>query len=209
MPITISIVEDNRGTRESVAALLGEAGGMKCLSLYPSAEDALTGIPADKPDVALVDINLPGMNGIQCVARLKALMPRLQILMLTRYEESDMIFDALRAGASGYLLKKTMPTELLAAIEQVHAGGAPMSMKIARSVVAYFHQAAQTSSAMETLSVREEEILKLLATGYSYKEMAEQLFISIDTVRSHIKHIYEKLHVRSRAEAALKFFGKT
>jgi len=208
MAITISIVEDNRGTRETVAALLNEAGGMRCLNIYPSAEDAILGIPTEKPDVALVDINLPGMNGIQCVARLKAIMPKLQILMLTRYEEAGMIFDALRAGASGYLLKKTMPTELIGAIEQVHAGGAPMSMKIARSVVAYFHQAAQTTSAMENLSAREEEILKLLATGYSYKEMAEHLFISIDTVRSHIKHIYEKLHVRSRAEAAMKFFGK-
>lgn len=208
MPITLSIVEDNRGTREGMVALLDRSPGLKCVSQYPSAEQALEGIPVDKPDVALVDINLPGMSGIECVAKLKAKMPALQVLMITRFEESDLIFNALRAGASGYLLKKMLPDELIQAIEQVQAGGAPMSMQIARKVVDHFHQIKQPASEVEKLSKREHEVLTLLAKGALYKEISEQLGISLGSVRTYVQRIYEKLHVQSRTQATVKFLNR-
>ena len=207
MPITFSIVEDNRGAREGFIALLSRAEGLKCLGSYGTGEAALQGIPKDKPDVALVDINLPGMSGIECVAKLKGLLPQLKVLMLTRYEENDLIFNALRAGASGYLLKKVPPAELIQAIEQVNAGGAPMSMQIARKVVEHFHQIKHPSN-VEKLTPRENEILTLLAKGYLYKEIAENLGITMNTVRTHLHAIYEKLHVQSRTEATLKFLQR-
>jgi DNA-binding NarL/FixJ family response regulator len=208
MPITVSIVEDNRGTRESLVALLGREPGLRCLGVYASGEEAVRNIPEAKPDVALLDINLPGMNGIECVAQLKAQLPGLQVLMLTRYEESNLIFDSLRAGASGYVLKKALAAELIPAIEQVHAGGAPMSMQIARKVVNHFHQIKQPASDVEKLTAREQEILALLAQGYLYKEISEQLGITHNTVRTHLHVIYEKLHVQSRTEATVKFLGR-
>jgi len=208
MPITVSIVEDNPGMRESFAALLNQSPNLRCISAYATGEEAVQGIPADKPDVALVDVNLPGMNGIECVAKLKAQLPKLQVLMLTRYEQSDLIFNSIRAGASGYLLKNTPPAELIQAIEQVHAGGAPMSMQIARKVVDHFRQIQKPASDVEKLTQREQEILELLSKGYYYKEIGEQLNISLNTVRTHLQHIYEKLHVQSRTEAVLKFFGR-
>ena len=166
-------------------------------------------MPADQPDVALVDINLPGMDGIKCVSELVERLPRLRILMLTRYDETDLIFNALRAGAHGYLLKKMVSTELIPAVEQVHAGGAPMSMQIAREVVHYFHRAAKPASDVEKLTVRELELLTCLAKGYRYKEIADKLGISMNTVRKHVTHIYEKLHVQSRTEATNKFLGRS
>ena len=208
MPITLSIVEDNRGARESLVELLNRAPGLRCIGHYASGEDAVAGIPNDKPEVALVDINLPGMNGIECVAKLKARMPKLLVLMLTRFEESDLIFQALRAGASGYLLKKMPPAELIHAIEQVRAGGSPMSMQIARKVVDHFHQILQPASDVEKLSKRENEVLTLLAKGRLYKEISDQLGISLGSVRTYVQRIYEKLHVQSRTEATVKFLGQ-
>jgi len=208
MPITVSIVEDDSETRESLVELLNGAPGLRCISSYPTGEAALRAIPAEKPDVALVDINLPGMNGIECVSKLKAQLPSLQVLMLTTYEDSDMIFNSLRSGAKGYLLKNMPPQELLQAVAQVHAGGAPMPMQIARKVVDYFSQIEHSSSEVDKLTPREQEILALLAKGALYKEIADALGISISTVRTHVLHIYEKLHVQSRMEAAKKFFGR-
>ncbi len=207
MAISVSIVEDNRGTRESLKELLGRAQGLRCLGAYGSGEEALRKIPEESPDVVLMDINLPGMRGIECVARLKARAPKTQVLMLTTYDESDLIFESLRAGAHGYLLKNTTPAELVQAVEQVHSGGAPMSMYIARKVVNHFQQIRKPSSDMEKLTKREHEILGLLAKGYLYKEIADQLGISISTVRAHLHTVYEKLHVQSRTEAVVKFLG--
>jgi DNA-binding NarL/FixJ family response regulator len=208
MPITVSLVEDNLGTRRSLVDLLTGDTGLQCRGSYATGEAALKGIPNDKPDVALVDINLPGMSGIECVAKLRAKMPQLRVLMLTTYEEDDLIFNSLRAGASGYLLKDASPAELIHAIEQVHAGGAPMSMQIARKVVEYFHKIRQPASEMERLTKREQELLALLAKGYYYKEIAEQLAITLNTVRTHVHSIYEKLHVQTRTEATARFLGR-
>jgi len=208
MPIIVSIVEDDRETRESLAALVGSSPGLRCAGTYATGEEALRGIPAGKPDVALVDINLPGRSGIECVAQLKARMPQLQVLMITTYDERDLIFRSLRAGASGYLLKKTSRAKLIEAIEEVHAGGAPMSMPIARKVVNHFHEILQPASDVEKLTPREQEILAHLAKGALYKEIAAHLGITIGTVQTHVKHIYEKLHVQSRSKAAAKFFGR-
>src|SRR5215475_7767894 len=207
MAINVSIVEDNRGTRESLRELLGRAQGLKCVGAYASGEEALRKIPEETPDVVLMDINLPGMRGIECVARLKARAPKTQVLMLTTYDESDLIFESLRAGAHGYLLKNTTADDLIQAVEQVHSGGAPMSMNIARKVVNHFQQIKKPSSEMEKLTKREHEILALLAKGYLYKEIGDQLGISISTVRAHLHTVYEKLHVQSRTEAVVKFLG--
>ena len=208
MAISVSIVEDVQDTRNGLRELLNGANGFACLSTYANAEDALTGVPAEKPDVVLVDINLPGMNGIECVAKLKLQLPQLRALMMTTYEDRDLIFNSLRAGASGYLLKNVTHGELMQAIEQVHAGGAPMSMQIARKVVEHFHQIAKPSSDVEKLTDREKEILGLLAEGYLYKEISDKLGISFHTVKTHIHVIYEKLHVQSRTQATAKYFGR-
>jgi DNA-binding NarL/FixJ family response regulator len=208
MNIRVSIVEDSRGTRESLAELLGRAPALSCVGAHPNGEEALRQIPVEKPDVVLMDINLPKMNGIECVERLKQTMPKMQVLMLTTYDESDLIFDSLRKGASGYLLKNMPPAELIQAIEQVHAGGAPMSMQIARKVVNHFQKIKKPQSDMEQLTKREHEILALLAKGYLYKEIADQLGITLSTVRAHLHAVYEKLHVQSRTEAVVKFLER-
>src|ERR1700744_4653819 len=208
MRIKVSMVEDSRGTRESLTELLGRAQTLRCVGAHPSGEEALSRIPGEEPDVVLMDINLPQMNGIECVARLKERLPKIQVLMLTTYEESDLIFDSLRRGASGYLLKNTTPAELVQAIEQVHSGGAPMSMQIARKVVSHFQRIKMPQSEMEKLTKREYEILAALAKGFLYKEIADQLGISLSTVRAHLHTVYEKLHVQSRTEAVVKFLGR-
>jgi len=208
MAISVSIVEDVQDTRNGLRELLNGANGFACLSTYATAEAALAGVPSEKPDVVLVDINLPGMNGIDCVAKLKVQLPQLRALMMTTYEDRDLIFNSLRAGASGYLLKNATHGELIQAIEQVHAGGAPMSMQIARKVVEHFHQIAKPSSDVEKLTEREKEILGLLAEGYLYKEISDKLGISFHTVKTHIHVIYEKLHVQSRTQATAKYFGR-
>jgi len=209
MSITVSIVEDSEETRAHLLALLRGEPRVRCLAAYASAEDAISGVRSAIPDVLVVDINLPRLSGIECVARLKARLPELCVLMLTKYQESDPIFESLRAGASGYLLKKMAASELIPAIEQVHAGGAPMSMQIARKVVDHFHRIRQPASDIEKLTVREQELLALLAKGCSYKEIAERLNISSGTVITHVTNIYRKLHVQSRMQAAAKFFGRT
>lgn len=207
MPITVSIIEDDQKTRQALTMRVNRSPSLQCLATYANAELALKGIPDEKPDVVLVDINLPGMSGIECVAKLKKQLPQLAILMITTYEESELIFNSLRMGAKGYLLKNAPPEELVQAIEQVHAGGAPMSMQIARKVVDHFYQ-QRPSSGLEQLSKREEEVLTLLAKGLLYKEIGDALNISLPTVRTHILHIYEKLHVQSRTEATVKFLRR-
>lgn len=194
--------------RESLATLLRRAPGLRFLKSYPNAETAVADIPNEPPDVALIDINLPGMSGIDCVAQLKVRLPQMQFLMLTTYEETELIFNSLRAGARGYVLKKMVPTELLSAIEQVHAGGAPMSMQIARKVVDHFNVIGQTVSEVDKLTEREQEVLNLLAKGLLYKEISDKLGISMSTVRTYLQRAYEKLHVTSRTEAAAKFRSK-
>jgi DNA-binding NarL/FixJ family response regulator len=205
MPITVSIVEDDRKTCESLVALLSANEELRCSRTYSTGEAALRGLASEKPDVVLVDINLPGISGIECVAKLKAQIPDLRVLMLTTYEDGHLIFNSLRAGASGYVLKNRPPAELIEAIEQVYEGGAPMSMGVARKVVAYFRQLPKPVSEIEKLSDREEAVLALLAQGYLYKEIAEKLGISLNTVRTYLKRIYQKLHVQSRTEAVAKF----
>ena len=205
--IKVSLVDDDAGTRENLKAVLNASITLACLHTYGSGEEAAREIPLNPPDVVLMDINLPGISGIECVAQLKPKLPKLQILMLTTYEDSKLIFDSLRNGASGYLLKNMPPQEVVQAVEQVSTGGSPMSMAIARKVVNYFQQIKQGRSEIEMLSKREQEILALLAKGYLYKEIADQLGITAGTVRVHLHAVYEKLHVSSRTEAVVKFLG--
>ena len=204
MTRSVMIVEDDRGLREQLVKILNSAAGIKCAGACASAEEALRVIPLEKPDVVLMDIRLPGMSGIDCVAELRHLLPKLQILMLTVYEDSESIFRALKAGASGYLVKSSPPTKLVEAIVDVSKGGAPMSSPIARKVVQHFQHFGPTRDGEEDLSPRESEVLELLSGGYIYKEIGEKLGISPETVRTHVKNICEKMHVRSRLEAVGK-----
>lgn len=177
--------------RESLVEWLGNAPGLRCVGAHASAEEALKRIPDEHPDVVLMDINLGGMNGIECVSRLKQRLPQTQVLMLTTYDDGDLIFDSLRAGANGYLLKNMPRQELVQALQQVQAGGAPMSLQIARKVINYFHDSDKPSQELQQLTGRETEILKLLAKGYLYKEIAERLGVSLSTVRTHVSAVYE------------------
>lgn len=206
--INVSIIEDDQRVRESMAVLINGAENVRCVSTYATGEAAVEDIVRKKPDVVLMDINLPGMSGIECVKKLKAQLPKLQVLMLTMYEDDEKVFQSLVAGASGYLVKRTSPAELLKAIEEVHSGASPMSGKIARTVVQYFQTLQRKEPQQEYLSKREEEILGLLVKGYRYKEIADALSIGYETVRSHLKNIYEKLHVHSRTEAVVKYLRK-
>ena len=206
--ISVSIVDDEKELRESITTFLNGSPGLRCLSAYGSAEAALKGLPADQPEIVLMDINLGGMNGIECVAKLKAAAPAIMVLMLTVYEDTDQIFQALAAGASGYLLKRSSPTKLLAAIREMHGGGSPMSSSIARKVVASFQKSAQAGKKLAHLSPREESVLDCLAKGLTYKQIADQLDISIDTIRTYLRRIYEKLHVQSRTEAVAKYLSR-
>jgi DNA-binding NarL/FixJ family response regulator len=208
MNISVSIVEDNAQVRVSLAKLIDSSPGYRCVSQHGSAEDALVEIPKIRPEVVLMDINLPGLNGVECVRRLKPQLPGTQIIMLTVYQNTEHIFNALTAGATGYLLKQTPPAELLAAIKEVHAGGSPMSSHIARKIVQSFQHPAPASAEAQSLSPREAEVLDLLAKGFLYKEIAEQMKVSYATVHTHIRHVYEKLHVRSRTEAVAKHLGQ-
>ncbi len=208
MSIAVSIVEDDPQVRSSLAKLIDSSPGYRCVSRHGSAENALAEIPKVKPDVALMDINLPGINGVECVRRLKPQLPGTQMIMLTVYQNTEHIFNALTAGATGYMLKQTPPAELLAAIKEVHAGGSPMSSHIARKIVQSFQQPVPSAVATASLSPREAEVLDLLAKGFLYKEIADQMKVSYATVHTHIRHIYEKLHVRSRTEAVAKHLGQ-
>jgi DNA-binding NarL/FixJ family response regulator len=204
--ITISLVEDDAPVRGVLTEWIRGADGFKCVGVHENAEAALAALPKEKPSVVLMDINMPGMSGIECVRRLKPQMLDTQFMMLTVYEDPDHIFKALSSGASGYMLKRTPRSELLDAIKDVHAGGSPMSSNIARKIVQSFQRFSSTSLAEpDNLSPREREVLELLARGYLYKEIAESLHISVPTVNTHIRRIYEKLHVRSRSQAIAKF----
>jgi DNA-binding NarL/FixJ family response regulator len=208
MSLTVSIVEDNDKLRETLARALNRAEGFRCPSQYANAEDALKGLPKDPPNVVLMDINLPGMNGVDCVRHLKHLLTETQIVMLTVYEDTDNIFNALKAGATGYMLKRTTQAELLEAIREVHRGGSPMTTHIARKVVQALQHVSPTALPAEILSPREQEVLDCLARGFLYKEIAEKLGISYETVHTYIRRIYEKLQVRTRTEAVAKFLRR-
>jgi DNA-binding NarL/FixJ family response regulator len=205
MSIAVYIVEDDASAREILADWLSHAGGFKCVGAHGSVEQALEHLPAEKPSVVLMDINLPGMSGIEGVRRLKPLLPDAQFLMLTVYEDADHVFEALEAGAMGYLLKQTPRSELLASIKNVYAGGSPMTSNIARRVVQAFHRQDATLPESAKLSQREREVLELLARGYLYKEIMDSLNVSRGTVNTYVRRTYEKLHVRSRSQAVAKF----
>jgi DNA-binding NarL/FixJ family response regulator len=210
-PTKIGIVEDNSGIRESLAVLINGTNGLRCVGTYANAEAALKNMPLNWPDVVLMDINLPRMSGIECVAKLKELRPTLLVIMLTVYPENEKIFQSLQAGATGYLLKESSPMEIVGAIHDALRGGAPMTNSIARKVVQYFQdqqRQQKPSPQTETLTHREQEVLSHLAKGYQYKEIAEALGISPQTISAHIRKIYDKLHVRSRTEAVVKFLGR-
>lgn len=206
--ITVSIVDDEPDLREHIAGYLTAAGGFCCKRAYASAEEALAHLPQDPPDVVLMDVNLGGMDGIECVRKLKAVMPEAQVLMLTVFDDTEKIFRALAAGASGYLLKRLSPRKLLEAIREVLEGGSPMSAPIARKVVQSFQESPTHGDETLDLSQREREVLNGLAEGLAYKQIADQLGVSIHTVRNYIRRIYEKLHVRTRTEAVAKFLRK-
>lgn len=208
MPIRVSIVEDDDWIRENLATQISKTKGFVCGGCYRNGEEALVQLPAEAPNVILMDINLPKMSGIECVRQLIRLIPSVQILMLTVYEDSERIFDSLLAGAGGYLLKRTPQAEIPDAITEVHRGNSPMTGHIARKVVQYFNQRGSAETEIEKLSKREKEVLDHLAQGIPYKEIADVLVLSIDTVRMHIKGIYSKLHVHSRGEAVAKYLRK-
>ncbi|MEK0446205.1 MAG: hypothetical protein RLZZ399_1526 [Verrucomicrobiota bacterium] len=216
-PLRVGIVEDDAGLRESLASIVASDAGMHCAGAFGSAEEAWKGLPGLRPDVVLMDINLPKASGVACVARLSAELPQTQFLMLTVYDDTEAIFDSLSAGATGYLRKPMAPSELLEAIREAHQGGAPMSSSIARRVIQAFRKppagvpeaGGSRDSVLEKLAPREREILELLAQGHLQKEIGEQLGIRFSTVRTLTGRIYEKLHVHSRAQAVAKYLGSS
>src|SRR5688500_6022807 len=206
-PIKVSVVEDHDRFRAGLTTMLEGYPEFRCVGAYRTAEEALAKITQARPDVVLMDIELPRRSGIECVRELSRRMPDVPIMMLTAYDDPEMIFESLRAGACGYLLKRTPPAELLEAIQELHRGGSPMSTQIARRVVASLHQ-SKPPVQEAALTEREEEILTYLAKGYSNKEIANLLRLSLETVRTHLRHVYEKLHVHSRTEALARYFEK-
>jgi len=205
--ITVAIVEDDSQVRHSLASILKRGSGVLCVGEYGDAEEALRQLPRLRPRVVLMDINLPGMDGVKCVCKLSQLLPEIQIVMLTVYDNTDAIFNSLAAGASGYPLKPVSAAQLRAAVRDVYAGGAPMTSNIVRKVVQSFKQPAPTERETENLSPREQEVLDFLAKGYLYKEIADHLAISYGTVHTYIERIFKKLHVRGRAQAVAKYLG--
>jgi DNA-binding NarL/FixJ family response regulator len=205
MQIKVAIVDDDAGIRSTLSMLIKRASSFKLTGEYANGTSALKELPRQLPDVVLMDINLPDMKGYDCVRQLKAAHPGVQFLMLTVYEDSDSLFNSLRAGASGYLLKRTASERLLEAIQDVHEGGAPMSPQLARRVVQFFSKPAAEASSLSKLTNAERDFLGQLAKGYAYKEIADRMKISIDTVRSYVRTVYEKLHVHSRTEAVVKY----
>jgi len=205
MPIKIAIVEDDDVIRNSLAALIRRARALQLTGDYPDGETALREIPPHAPDVVLMDINLPGMNGVECVRQLKSIVPTVQVLMLTVYEDSDSLFNSLKAGASGYLLKRTASARLIEAIQDVYSGGSPMTPQLARRLVQFFSSPSPPGNPVSHLTPGERDFLDQLAKGYAYKEIADRMEISIDTVRSYVRTVYEKLHVHSRTEAVVKY----
>jgi len=207
MSIRVAIVEDDSSVRENLAALIDGTDGFSCVASCATAEEAWQKLPPLAPEVVLMDIHLPGRSGIACVEKLRRLSPQTQVIMLTIEEDSERVFESLKSGATGYLVKHATPAEILEAISEVQRGGAPMSGSVARKVVTAFRQPAPENAGDLKLSEREEEVLRLLARGHRSKEIAEELGIGVGTVNTHIRHIYEKLHVRSRAEAVAKLKG--
>jgi len=205
--IRISLVEDNTGIRETLKLLIDGTNGLICCCDYSNAEDAIINLPGKKPDIILMDINLPGKSGIQCIQELKPKMPNSNFVILTMYEDSEMVFEALKSGAVGYMLKRTSPDKLIEAIMEAHNGGSPMSMQIARMVVRSFSNSKEKLENEYSLTNREGEILRCLTKGMRYKEIAGELCISVETVRSHLRKIYEKLQVRSATEAVIKYLS--
>jgi len=208
MSIQVAIVEDNDSIRDSLALILDGSPGIHCCGKFRSAEEALRKLPQQPADVVLMDINLPGASGIECVRQLKALLPKVQSIMLTIENDSRKVFESLKAGATGYLVKNLPPTQILAAVQEVHRGGSPMSSQIARLLVQQFQQAAPGVVPQPRLTPREKEVLELTTKGYRSKEIADALGLSPQTVETHFRNIYEKLHVRSRAEAVARFLQK-
>ena len=206
--ITVSIVEDSDTIRDALQLVINGSAGFECIHVYADAETALEDLPSREVEVVLMDINLPGMNGIECMTLLKNKMPDTQFMMCTVYENDDAIFSALESGATGYLLKRTSPAQILEAIRELHEGGSPMSSEIARRVVEGMQGRKMSSRSLETLTDREKEILEFLAKGFLYKEIATELFISKETVKSHIHNIYDKLQVQTRTEALNKAFQR-
>jgi DNA-binding NarL/FixJ family response regulator len=204
--IAVVVVEDDDSIRAALELILNRSSDFRCAGTFPDAESALVGIPQLMPDVVLMDIQLPRQSGIDCVRALKRSHPNLQFVMVTVFEDDDLVFRSLAAGAVGYLLKSSPPAEILEAIAEVHAGGSPMSSYIARKVVQSFHK--ECAGEVEALSPRERELLGYLAKGFLYKEIADRMDIRLDTVRSHIRRVYEKLHAHSRTEAVNRFFGR-
>ena len=208
MGIKIALVEDSASFRKKVVEFLNRTDGFECVCACGTGEAALAQIPPVAPDVILMDIQLPDISGIECTFRLKLVLPDTQIMIFTVHEDAEQIFQALECGASGYLLKRTSPEAIVAAIRDLHQGGVPMSSEIARKVVQYFRGKKATKPELEDLSSRQEEILKLLAEGYVAKEIADKTNLSVATVRSYLKLIYQKLHVHTRTEAVIKYFQK-
>jgi DNA-binding NarL/FixJ family response regulator len=206
--VRIGIVEDQPGVAESLKKLINRTQGFEVIGTYPSGEEALELIPKHKPDLVLMDIGLPGLSGIECVRSLKTMLPTLPIVMLTVYDEGEYLFDSLKAGASGYLLKRTTGEKLVEAITEARLGGVPLTRQMAGKMARYFQQMGATTSEMETLTKRERETLVLLAEGFRYKEIADKLGIAIETVREYIRNTYRKLHVSSRTEAVVKYLKK-
>ena len=201
----VAIVEDNRTTREALETIVNLSPDFRCVCTCSNAEEALRVLPKHEPNLVLMDIQLPNMSGLDCVARLKELMPSIQAIMVTVYEDPDRIFSALRAGASGYLLKRSTPDEILNAMREVQQGGGAMTGEIARKVMGYFREQTKSSAEVDQLTTREREVLEFVVHGLSNKEIAERLSVTVSAVRWHLKHVYHKLHVHSRTEAALKF----
>ena len=208
MGITLAIVEDLDEVRDGLKNFISLSQDFKVVDTFKTAEEAAYDLPKLKPDIVIMDINLPGMNGIECIRQVKDKTPGTQFMMFTVYENDEKVFEALKAGASGYLLKNTGLVQLIESLKELYNGGSPMSANIARKLVTLFRKEQKEATNLEILSSRENEILQLLSTGLLYKEIAEQLSISVSTVRQHIHHIYEKLHVQNRTEAINKAFGK-
>jgi DNA-binding NarL/FixJ family response regulator len=206
--ITVSIIEDISDIREGLASIISNQPELKLLTCYENAEAAIANLPNLKPNVVVADINLPGKSGIECVAEIKAKHPDILFIMFTIYEDNDQVFEALKAGASGYILKNTEPAKIVEAIVELHEGGSPMSPKIARKVLQSFNT-PPSNPVYELISKREREVLELLSKGFLYKEIADQLSISLSTVKRHLNHIYEKLQVQNKTEAVNKLYGKS
>jgi DNA-binding NarL/FixJ family response regulator len=208
MNVRVALVEDDNDLRMSIKTLLGRSSWLRVVADYPDAESALADIARRKPEVVLMDVNLPKMDGVECVRQLKTILPEAHFLMLTVHDDNDSLFNSILAGADGYLLKDTVPARLLEAIQEVRSGGSPMTPQIARRVVQCFRKSGPVRANLENLTPREMEVLEQLALGNRYKEISDTLKISLDGIRFHIRGVYNKLHVHSRTEAVLKYFGR-